>query len=109
MWLRRRIVNNGRMLENLDAPILLQVSKMPLYVLGEMGHLLQITLTDYRSRIPRSSYYDKNYRQSAALIRARRPFLVRNIVTGTAIFAFAISVCKSRSHDRDICVPYRDC
>ncbi|MCJ1363455.1 hypothetical protein MMC16_002562 [Acarospora aff. strigata] len=42
--------------------------------------------------IPRSSYYDKQYRQTAALIRARRPYLVRNIVTGTAIFAFAISV-----------------
>ncbi|MCJ1297616.1 hypothetical protein MMC08_000403 [Hypocenomyce scalaris] len=42
--------------------------------------------------IPRSSYYDKHYRQTAALIRARQPFLVRNIVTGSAIFAFAIGV-----------------
>ncbi|MCJ1229180.1 hypothetical protein MMC12_005845 [Toensbergia leucococca] len=42
--------------------------------------------------IPRSSYYDKNYRQTAALIRARQPYLVRNILTGSAIFAFAIGV-----------------
>ncbi|MCJ1388069.1 hypothetical protein MMC18_000913 [Xylographa bjoerkii] len=42
--------------------------------------------------IPRSSYYDKNYRQTAALIRARQPYLIRNIVTGTAIFGFAIGV-----------------
>jgi cytochrome c oxidase assembly factor 3 len=44
--------------------------------------------------IPRSSYYDKHYRQSEALIRARRPFLVRNILTGVGIFSFAIGVCK---------------
>ncbi|MCJ1378401.1 hypothetical protein MMC17_001499 [Xylographa soralifera] len=42
--------------------------------------------------IPRSSYYDKNYRQTAALIRARQPYLIRNIITGTTIFGFAISV-----------------
>jgi len=42
--------------------------------------------------IPRSSYYDKNYRQSAALIRARRPYIVKNALTGAAIFAFAIGV-----------------
>jgi len=42
--------------------------------------------------IPRSSYYDKNYRQSAALIRARRPYLVKNALTGVGIFAFCIGV-----------------
>jgi len=42
--------------------------------------------------LPRSTYYDKNYRQTAALIRARQPYLVRNILTGTTIFAFAIGV-----------------
>ncbi|MCJ1408977.1 hypothetical protein MMC19_003054 [Ptychographa xylographoides] len=42
--------------------------------------------------IPRSSYYDKNYRQTAALIRARQPYLIKNIITGTAIFGFAIGV-----------------
>ncbi|TVY68803.1 Mitochondrial cytochrome c oxidase assembly factor [Lachnellula suecica] len=42
--------------------------------------------------IPRSSYYDKHYKQSAALIRARRPYLVKNTLTGLGIFAFAIGV-----------------
>ncbi|RFU34350.1 hypothetical protein B7463_g1979, partial [Scytalidium lignicola] len=42
--------------------------------------------------IPRSSYYDKNYKQSPALIRARRPYLVKNALTGVGIFAFAIGV-----------------
>ncbi|MCJ1481639.1 hypothetical protein MMC06_001798 [Schaereria dolodes] len=42
--------------------------------------------------IPRSSYYDKNYKQTAALIRARQPFLIRNILTGSAMFAFTVGV-----------------
>ncbi|KAI9702061.1 MAG: hypothetical protein M1836_001405 [Candelina mexicana] len=42
--------------------------------------------------IPRSSYYDKHYRQSPALIRARQPYLVKNALTGMAIFGFVISV-----------------
>ncbi|OCK80983.1 hypothetical protein K432DRAFT_404240 [Lepidopterella palustris CBS 459.81] len=42
--------------------------------------------------LPRSSYYDKNYRQSPALIRARQPYLIKNALTGIAIFGFAISV-----------------
>ncbi|KAF2229324.1 hypothetical protein EV356DRAFT_456064 [Viridothelium virens] len=44
------------------------------------------------SSIPRSSYYDKNYRQTEALLRARRPFLVKNALTGAGIFAFAMGV-----------------
>ncbi|KAE8442675.1 hypothetical protein EG329_002973 [Mollisiaceae sp. DMI_Dod_QoI] len=42
--------------------------------------------------LPRSSYYDKHYKQSAALIRARRPYLVRNSLTGLGLFAFCIGV-----------------
>ncbi|KAI9746122.1 MAG: hypothetical protein M1818_000803 [Claussenomyces sp. TS43310] len=42
--------------------------------------------------IPRSTYYDKHYKQAPALIRARRPYLVKNTLTGVGIFAFAISV-----------------
>jgi hypothetical protein len=42
----------------------------------------------------KSSYYDSDYRQSAALIRARRPYIFKNALTGSAIAAFAISVCK---------------
>jgi len=42
--------------------------------------------------IPRSSYYDRNYKQSAALIRARRPYLIRNSLTGLGLFAFCMGV-----------------
>ncbi|KAH0545048.1 hypothetical protein FGG08_000819 [Glutinoglossum americanum] len=61
--------------------------------------------------IPRSSYYDKHYRQSAALLRARRPYLIKNAVTGIAIFGFAIGVyaytIKAVSQDEfeDVAIP----
>ncbi|KAI4160725.1 MAG: hypothetical protein L6R39_000184 [Caloplaca ligustica] len=42
--------------------------------------------------LPKSSYYTKDYRQGPALIRARQPFLVKNIFTGLAIVTFVISV-----------------
>jgi len=42
--------------------------------------------------LPKSSYYDKHYKQSPALIRARRPYLIKNALTGVGIFAFAIGV-----------------
>ncbi|KAF2099354.1 hypothetical protein NA57DRAFT_55325 [Rhizodiscina lignyota] len=42
--------------------------------------------------LPRSSYYDREYRQGPALIRARQPYLVKNIITGVCIFSFAIGV-----------------
>ncbi|KAE9373235.1 hypothetical protein N431DRAFT_465532 [Stipitochalara longipes BDJ] len=42
--------------------------------------------------IPRSSYYDKHYKQSAALIRARRPYLIKNAATGLGLFGFCIGV-----------------
>lgn len=51
-----------------------------------------------RIRLPRSSYYDKHYRQSAALIRARQPFLIRNIATGVGLCAFTVAVC--------MCLPF---
>lgn len=44
--------------------------------------------------IPKSSYYDKHYKQSPALIRARRPYLVKNMLVGGGIFAFAIGICE---------------
>ncbi|KAL9638891.1 MAG: hypothetical protein Q9164_001265 [Protoblastenia rupestris] len=43
-------------------------------------------------RLPRSTYYDKHYRQTAALIRARQPYLIRNIFTGLGLTVFTISV-----------------
>ncbi|KAJ4290635.1 hypothetical protein N0V88_006382 [Collariella sp. IMI 366227] len=42
--------------------------------------------------IPRSSYYDARQRQSPALIRARRPYLVKNAIVGLGISAFAIGI-----------------
>jgi hypothetical protein len=50
-------------------------------------------LADKMDSIPRSSYYDKHYKQSAALIRARRPYLIKNITTGIGLFGFCIGVC----------------
>ncbi len=43
--------------------------------------------------LKRSSYYNPDYRTGAALNRARRPYLFKNMVTGVAIFSFAIGVC----------------
>ncbi|EDN06120.1 predicted protein [Histoplasma mississippiense (nom. inval.)] len=40
----------------------------------------------------KSSYYDKDYRAGAALIRARRPYLIKNAATGLALFGFCIGV-----------------
>ncbi|KAI1077082.1 hypothetical protein F5B20DRAFT_583574 [Whalleya microplaca] len=40
----------------------------------------------------RSSYYDKQFRQSPALIRARRPYIFKNAVVGSFIAAFALGV-----------------
>lgn len=46
-------------------------------------------------RLKRSSYYTPDERSGAALLRARRPYLFKNAVTGIAIFGFAIGVCTS--------------
>ena len=42
--------------------------------------------------LKRSSYYKPDYTQSAALIRARRPYLFKNAITGVCIASFAIGV-----------------
>ncbi|KAI2621247.1 hypothetical protein GGR54DRAFT_639380 [Hypoxylon sp. NC1633] len=39
-----------------------------------------------------SSYYDRRFRQSPALIRARRPYLFKNAMVGTVAAAFALGV-----------------
>lgn len=36
---------------------------------------------------PHSTYYDGRLRQGPALIRARRPYLFKNTVTGLSLFA----------------------
>ena len=50
---------------------------------------------DYLRSMPQSSYYDKYNRPTAALYRARQPYIVKNALTGLAIFGFAIGVCPS--------------
>ena len=47
-------------------------------------------------RLPQASYYDKNNRPTAALYRARQPYLVKNAITGVCIVGFVGLVCKSR-------------
>ncbi|KAL2814798.1 hypothetical protein BJX63DRAFT_191587 [Aspergillus granulosus] len=39
-----------------------------------------------------STYYGKDYRAGAALLRARRPYLVKNAVTGLGLCIFTIGV-----------------
>ncbi|PYH72361.1 uncharacterized protein BO88DRAFT_402592 [Aspergillus vadensis CBS 113365] len=39
-----------------------------------------------------STYYGKDYRAGAALLRARRPYLFKNAFTGLALVSFTISV-----------------
>ncbi|SPO00911.1 uncharacterized protein DNG_03659 [Cephalotrichum gorgonifer] len=36
--------------------------------------------------IPRSSYYDRNFRQGPALLRARKPYLMKNALTGLGLW-----------------------
>ncbi|KIX01580.1 uncharacterized protein Z518_09306 [Rhinocladiella mackenziei CBS 650.93] len=50
------------------------------------------TLPLRRGLLKRSSYYDSDYRTGAALYRARRPYLFKNIITGVSIFTFAVGV-----------------
>ncbi|KAJ5675807.1 hypothetical protein N7462_008704 [Penicillium macrosclerotiorum] len=44
------------------------------------------------SGIFNSTYYGKDYRAGAALLRARRPYLVKNALTGFGLFVFSIGV-----------------
>ena len=45
--------------------------------------------------LPRSTYYDQHNRQAAALMRARQPYLIKNIITGVGLFTFTIGICQS--------------
>ncbi|KAE8372360.1 hypothetical protein BDV26DRAFT_102138 [Aspergillus bertholletiae] len=44
------------------------------------------------SGIFNSTYYGKDYRAGAALLRARRPYLVKNALTGLGLVGFTIAV-----------------
>lgn len=43
-------------------------------------------------RMPQSSYYDKQNKPTAALYRARQPYLVKNIGTGLVLLGFVGAV-----------------
>ncbi|KXT06064.1 hypothetical protein AC578_1403 [Pseudocercospora eumusae] len=43
-------------------------------------------------RIPQSSYYDHRNRPTAALYRARHPYLIRNAVTGLCIVGLTAGI-----------------
>ncbi|KAK0617947.1 hypothetical protein B0T17DRAFT_536329 [Bombardia bombarda] len=42
--------------------------------------------------VHRPGYYDRQQRQSAALIRARRPYLVKNALLGAGISLFTLGI-----------------
>ncbi|KAL8872738.1 MAG: hypothetical protein Q9174_001677 [Haloplaca sp. 1 TL-2023] len=42
--------------------------------------------------LPPSTYYTRDQQATAALLRARRPYLVKNIFTGLGVASFAIGV-----------------
>lgn len=69
------------------------------YVYGSARPVL-IALTAHRElpRVPKDSYYDKYKRPTAALYRARQPFLIRNALTGLCIVGFVAGVCESPVH-----------
>lgn len=56
-------------------------------------HLSSLTPFDR----PHYSYYDKHYRMSPALIRARQPFLIKNILTGLGLFSITVGICQFSS------------
>ncbi|KAH6998187.1 hypothetical protein BKA56DRAFT_664802 [Ilyonectria sp. MPI-CAGE-AT-0026] len=42
--------------------------------------------------LPHSTYYDRRLRQGPSLIRARRPYLLKNSITGLGLFAVVGSI-----------------
>lgn len=45
-------------------------------------------------RYDQSSYYTRANVQSAALLRARRPYLVKNAIAGIALFGITAGICR---------------
>lgn len=50
--------------------------------------------TNATHSMPQSSYYDKQNRPTAALYRARQPYLVKNTLTGLLLLGFVGGVCE---------------
>lgn len=60
------------------------------YLPMPIDHQLTNTLLTYSFN---SSYYGKDYRAGAALLRARRPYLLKNAVTGLSLCGICVGVC----------------
>lgn len=73
-------------------------AKMPLGRYARITCLCEWVGADNNTRLPQSSYYDKHNRPTAALYRARQPYLIRNAVTGLCIMGFVAGVCTSQRH-----------
>ncbi|CCX34874.1 hypothetical protein FPQ18DRAFT_360234 [Pyronema domesticum] len=52
----------------------------------------RLLLQRQRPRESQNSYYDADMRQGQSMIRARRPFVVKNALTGLAIAGFTACV-----------------
>lgn len=55
------------------------------------------SLADTLLSMPQSSYYDKQNRPTAALYRARQPYLVKNVITGLCLLGFVGGVCTCKT------------
>lgn len=78
----------------------------PLYPAAK--HLLTVvSLPCSHDGFGKSSYYERSHRQSAALIRARKPYLIKNAILGSAVAAFAAGVCEYRRKPSYINLPRR--
>jgi hypothetical protein len=59
----------------------------------ELNYLCANSLANATRSMPQSSYYDQQNRPTAALYRARQPYLIRNIFTGMVLLGFVGGVC----------------
>ena len=63
--------------------------------------VLYLMLPPLFPSIPRSSYYEADYRQGKALLRARRPYIVKNLATGVCLVTFTVSACTYPNNHKD--------
>lgn len=63
--------------------------------------ICETQLTEIYSR-SHTTYYDRRLRQGPALVRARRPYLFKNALTGFGLFAFSIGVCTYLSISKSL-------
>ncbi|KXH60950.1 hypothetical protein CSAL01_08765 [Colletotrichum salicis] len=52
----------------------------------------------------KSSYYDRNLRQGPALIRARKPYLTKNLAVGAGLWCF-VGAAVGQDEFEDVKVP----